>query len=64
VPEGLPDLYALTQWDERLREVAADPEAIEVAIAAAESQLARGEPSAESRLLGYLGNATRVLGRT
>ena len=64
MPEGLPDLSALTRWDERLREVAADPEAIEVAIAAAESQLAQGEPSAESRLLGYLGNATRVVGRT
>jgi tetratricopeptide (TPR) repeat protein len=63
VPERLPDLSALTEWDERLREVAADPESVEAAIAAAESELAR-DPSAESRLLGYLGNATRILGRT
>jgi tetratricopeptide (TPR) repeat protein len=64
VPEQLPDLSAFTEWDEQLREVAADHEAIETAITAAESQLAQGDPRAESRLLGYLGNATRTLGRT
>ena len=64
MPERLPDLSVFTEWDERLREVAVDPEEIDAAIDAAELQLAQGEPSAESRLLGYLGNATRVLGRT
>ena len=56
----LPDLEALSTEGARLRWVASDREAVERAAAAAERELARGE---SARLLGYLGNAHRLLGR-
>jgi HTH-type transcriptional regulator, pleiotropic regulator of extracellular virulence genes len=67
MPErGLPDLSALVAFDERLREVPADREALERAVAAADKRLAAtsavGDDQARLRLLGYLGNAERVLG--
>ena len=60
----LPDLDALADWDERLRQVAREPVAVERAI-----ELARGllditsDPREQSRVHGYLGNAARLLGR-
>jgi tetratricopeptide (TPR) repeat protein len=59
---NLPDLEALSREDERLRWVAADPGTVEEAAARAERQL-REEGADRLRLLGYLGNAYRLLGR-
>lgn len=51
-------------FDERLRQVAADPTRIERALARASTALARTEDDRERvRLLGYIGNAERMLGR-
>lgn len=64
---SLPDLSRYAAWDERLREVAADAEAVEAAATEAASRLddarSRSDASEEARLLGYLGNAHRLLGR-
>jgi tetratricopeptide (TPR) repeat protein len=58
----LPDLEGLSREDARLRWVAADPAAVEAAAAEAEARL--DDPEADRlRLLGYLGNAYRLLGR-
>lgn len=57
----LPDLAPLGRFDGRLREVAADPTAVEAALAAAHVELEAGGD--RSRLLGYVGNALRLLGR-
>jgi tetratricopeptide (TPR) repeat protein len=59
--EGLPELRRLTRSDERLRDVAADPPAVEAALAAGRKRLAAGGD--RSRLLGYVGIALRLLGR-
>lgn len=64
---SLPDLSRYAAWDELLREVATDAEAVEAATTVAASRLegarTRGDVSDEVRLLGYLGNANRMLGR-
>ena len=64
---GLPDLAALADYDENLRQVAADPPAIEAAMASAQGRLERAETTGDRRaalaLLGYLGNGFRILGR-
>ena len=63
MPE-LPDLAALGMFDGRLREVARDAAAVEEALAAGRRALAEAtEPRDELRLLGYVGNALRLLGR-
>lgn len=62
---GLPDLAAFVEFDERLREVATNKDAILAAILAATDRLgrvaARDVPE-RLWLLGYLGNAERVVG--
>lgn len=64
---SLPDLKGAISMDDRLREIAQNERLIEGAIA--EAQLAvdearrNGDRRSEVRLLGYLGNAFRVLGR-
>ena len=50
-------------WDERLREVAADREAAERAIALADEALASAAGDERRRLLAYLGRACRLTGR-
>lgn len=60
---SLPDLERLATEGPRLRGVAADPAAVERAAAAAERELAEARGAAALRLLGYLGNAYRLLGR-
>jgi HTH-type transcriptional regulator, pleiotropic regulator of extracellular virulence genes len=64
--DDLPDLEGLSVYDERLRAVAGDPAPVERAAQSAEAALleARGrvDVRAEIRLLGYLGNARRMLG--
>ena len=61
---ALPDLSELGVFDERLRQIAADPARIEQALARASNELARTEDDAErARLLGYIGNTERMLGR-
>ena len=60
----LPDLEALAVQDERLRQVARDPEAIERAIEQARHLLLEAADERERcRLHGYLGTAARLLGR-
>jgi tetratricopeptide (TPR) repeat protein len=59
----LPDLQELAAEDERLRGVAADPAAVEDALARAEEQLGEAEGGAALRLHTYVGNAHRLLGR-
>jgi len=63
----LPDLSAFTAFDERLREVPADRPAIAAAARAALAALAEAraaeDRAAVLRLLGYLGEARRVLGQ-
>lgn len=63
---ALPDLSALTTFDERLREFATDADAVTAAIEAAEASLATArthdDDHAVRRLLGYLGNGYRILG--
>lgn len=62
----LPDLSSFVAFDERLREVPTDRVAIEGALACALRGLAAasavGDERAIVRLLGYLGNAERMLG--
>ncbi len=63
----LPDLSETTTFDERLREVPAQRDVIEHAVTRG-SALLRAARDAEDdhsilRLLGYLGDAFRVLGR-
>jgi tetratricopeptide (TPR) repeat protein len=59
----LPDLSSHGVFDERLREVASDPAAVERALAAGRRALAETrEPREEARLHGYVGNALRMLG--
>ena len=64
----LPALEAYATDDERLRQVAHDREAVAAAAAQARAALAdarrRGDRGSEVRLLGYLGNAMRILGDT
>jgi tetratricopeptide (TPR) repeat protein len=63
VPE-LPDLAALGTFDDRLREVARDPAAVEAALAAGRRALAEaGDGRSQLRLRGYVGNALRMLRR-
>jgi len=60
----LPDLTRFTAFDDRLRSVAVDSTAVEAALTAAMVALARTDDDGErSRLLGYIGNAERLLGR-
>jgi len=59
----LPDLEPLSREDARLRWVAADDAAVADAAARAEERLAAAEPAERLRLLGYLGNAYRLLRR-
>jgi tetratricopeptide (TPR) repeat protein len=65
---NLPDLRDLTKFDSSLREVPADVDALTTAIGQAESELGMAEAAQQNevivRLLGYLGNACRILGRT
>lgn len=56
----LPDLDRLSREDERLRWVAAEAAAFERAAARAEAEL-RDDDAGRVRLLGYLGNAYRLL---
>lgn len=61
---ALPSLTGLTVFDERLREVARAPEAVEHALGRARTALAStSSPAQRIRLLGYVGNAERILGR-
>jgi len=63
VPE-LPDLSLHGLFDQQLREVASDPAAVQRALAAGRQALAEATgPREEARLLGYVGNALRMLGR-
>jgi tetratricopeptide (TPR) repeat protein len=60
----LPDLGELGGWDERLRQVPTDEEAVADAIELARAELAATADLREQcRLHGYLGNAARMLGR-
>ena len=60
----LPDLGELGDWDERLRQVPTDEEAVADAIGLARAELAATTDLREQcRLHGYLGNAARMLGR-
>jgi tetratricopeptide (TPR) repeat protein len=60
----LPDLSTLVVLDERLREVAGDRAAVEDALLRAAIELERADDNrARMRLLGYVGNAERALGR-
>ena len=59
----LPDLDGLTRYDDRLRGVARDPGAVEDALAAARAALSHAPAAARPRLLGYVGNALRLLAR-
>jgi tetratricopeptide (TPR) repeat protein len=65
---NLPDLRELTKFDASLREVPTDVEALQAAIDQAMAQLLEAEAHQELettvRLLGYLGNALRIIGRT
>jgi tetratricopeptide (TPR) repeat protein len=65
---GLPDLERLSRYDDRQRQEPADRPAVEgaAAIAAARLDTAQesGNPEAVLSLLGYPGNARRLLGRT
>ena len=60
----LPDLGELGAWDERLRQVPTDAEAVAGAVELARAELAATVDVREQcRLHGYLGNAARLLGR-
>jgi tetratricopeptide (TPR) repeat protein len=63
---GLPDLETLSVFDDRVRGVARDAEAVRRVIARASAELEearrRGDRAGEQWLLGYLGNAARLLG--
>lgn len=60
----LPDLGPLVRFDERLREVAVDPRAVEAAMREAMRVLdAAEEPDERLSVLTYAGNAARILGR-
>ena len=60
----LPDLGELGDWDERLRQVPTDGEAVADAIELARAELgATTDLCEQCRLHGYLGNAARLLGR-
>jgi tetratricopeptide (TPR) repeat protein len=60
----LPDLGQLGGWDERLRQVPTDEQAVAGAIELARAELAATADLREQcRLHGYLGNAARMLGR-
>jgi tetratricopeptide (TPR) repeat protein len=61
----LPELEPLAREGARLRWVAQDVPAVEAAAAQAEAALTSGQKAGaeERRLLGYLGNAYRLLGR-
>jgi tetratricopeptide (TPR) repeat protein len=65
---GLPNLERLSRYDAAQRQEPADRPALEAAAAAAASRLARAEDAGNRAgvlaLLGYLGNASRILGRT
>ena len=67
VLSGLPNLMSLTRYDAALRQAPTDTAAIEEAVVRAERCLsdarARGDLRGTARLLGYLGEADRVLGR-
>ena len=58
--EPLPDLDALARFDDRLRAVADDPAAVRRALAEARARI--GDGGDPARLLGYAGNALRLLG--
>lgn len=58
---NLPDLRRLVRFDERLREVPVDREAVESAFEAATRAL-EADPD-DVTLLSYAGNASRILGR-
>jgi HTH-type transcriptional regulator, pleiotropic regulator of extracellular virulence genes len=66
--EGLPDLERLSRYDAALRQEPADRPALDCAAHEATARLAAaaqaGDRPAELTLLGYLGNALRILGRT
>ena len=63
----LPDLGVLTTFDDALREAPVDADVLARAVEKASVLLAeaclQGEDATRVRLLGYLGNACRVLGR-
>lgn len=63
---GLPDLSSMTVFDERLREVPADRDSFEQAVVQGRQLLQEarrhGDPQSILRLLGYVGDACRVLG--
>ncbi|WP_139234645.1 hypothetical protein [Alicyclobacillus macrosporangiidus] len=65
---NLPDLRSLTKFDARLREIPTDVDALRAAINQALSELDKAEASqhldATVGLLGYLGNACRIIGLT
>lgn len=67
MPESLPDLMALSRYDDDLRQVAADPPALEAAIANARGLLsalpAYDDGVDAARLESYIGEALRILGR-
>jgi kanamycin kinase len=61
---SLPELGPLVRFDERLREVALDPAAVEEALREATVALdAAGETADRVSLLRYAGDAARILGR-
>lgn len=63
--DPLPDLSRLGAFDCRLREVATDRENVARARDLATSRLdGTDEPAERARLLGYMGNAERMLGHT
>ena len=60
----LPDLGELGGWDERLRQLPTDEEAVADAIELARAELAgTADLREQCRLHGYLGDAARMLGR-
>jgi hypothetical protein len=65
---GLIDLDAVSEQDERLRDVARDAAVVAGAVEQARVALAEarraGDVGAQQDLLGYLGNACRLLSRT
>jgi tetratricopeptide (TPR) repeat protein len=61
--ERLPDLDSLARLDGRLRAVAADEERVAAALEEAAARLEHASIEERTRLLGYSGNALRLLGR-
>lgn len=65
--EGLVDLSAVSRFDAALREVPTDPEAIAASVKVAGDRLAAARAAHDAalalKLLGYLGDACRLLGR-